>query len=1631
MSLQTQNLLMVGLGSSGDAPPNAEQPALVDGIHLRWAFKRELGFPWFGFHLFRRLHDPGTLSWLSQHTGQLPPGPWSSSSLDTPLGRVVSDKNLMLTDDFAPQGTIEFDLANRRQFDVVFPQAEPVRRLQTRIGFRQRAGDPPPTKTTISFAGRATGSGPNPRTENGVVFEARDAADRPRPNTFIRSVQTPAGTVTGLGCKFKLSITLPQAAKYIEVTLTGAGRRNSPDGSPTIEAINEDGTRAEIAAMQDPSSRLPETFLLAGSAIKRVVIDEHLVDTVDQTDDQDRLILNEFSFGNATISEIELTAYASSTPVKSTKIRGYAGRIVTSELEFEGITVLDITPASAALIDLGTVPLSQNATSGWTQLPQFIYPLRLPLTHPDYPCTPQLAEDFATSKQLATARIQYGSSQQFTGSPVVVTNAGTISVSKNSPIVAGTNTNWSSDLLDAVLQVSGDATVYTVAMVVSPTKLVLSRNYSGTTRSGAQYAVSRDKYGQFYNYLVNLVAGGNGAGAMVNRTLPAPITNAGTIKLTANSAVVQGTNTAWSSNLAGLDLQIDGDDAVYPITSVESATQLTLDRTFPGETKTGQTFRISARFQSSSTDAITPRMPEQTPLDLVVLGSLHPAVAQMSGLYWIDRTADPDQTYDYLIVGDYTGVAQLNPANMLAVIQQTGFTNVDGSIVYNLRFSKAPALASPDQLEVYALPGSSRRTAAGNSEESINNVGLRWNLNKSFMGALLPGRPIMYHLWRANLGNNITPNAPTRFDLITKNWPVMVVDNGVASDSARDWPGFPLHAFDNALSDGWYSYQVSGIDIFGRHTPNSVAGIWRQWSPAPEPRPWYYQDPPSDAVIHQSAIRLLTKTAPPPPTKVEAYALDPADVTVIKDAAYSVWFSKLTDAEKKSLIGLRVRWQWPQAQMDQAPHTREFRIYYQPGQLNALLGNAVGVADASATESNVTTDITNHDPENSYAGATLYAGDDAFLIVGSEAGTVTGIPLRVRVRNVGPRKNIAPPANTPCTITTPPAYTAGLVSVANGSKVVTGQNTNWNSSLAGMMFQVATDDRSYRITSVTSESQLVLEEIYQSASKGDRVYSIRHPRFVDFTAPASWSRRYYVVNVDQNWTAGTDTSGRPVRNYEVFLPVPEDGVHESLPLSPSRTDPIAYAHIGISAADDKTYTDDNPKWTGRWAGRTGNEGRIGPPVKIFRVFREAPPAPILPRLPERLLATRADQNGSSFYTFRWQPLDHTSTYVFRAFDDALFQTDWSLRPRAALDPAKLELFPSETIDARWNLAKRQQVATELNQLNSFAHDVNGTTQAFNLYRALSPDALRVLAGLTGNETAFTQITVTPLDSNDHTNHRGPDDPDNFQIGDRSNPLASASLSAFVDSVEGRLTNRYFYRAAYVDAAHNRSALSLATPPVSVPKVVAPEAPLPQLTLGAEERVRLQWSVSPEPDLARYLVYRSETAAAAADVRTMSLIARVAPRPTSVPAPGEQLPIEVAGKPDWLEFPDSPAPGAFFFYRLQAEDTSGNRSQASTTVRGRALKTPPSAPVWNDPISAGNSVSLSWTHPSDQHLSCLVERRAAGVARWDAASGWLPRGQYFLEDTPSVSAIAWEYRLRVRDELGQLSTDWPILLLEQV
>src|SRR4029453_8396761 len=108
----------------------------------------------------------------------------------------------------------------------------------------------------------------------------------------------------------------------------------------------------------------------------------------------------------------------------------------------------------------------------------------------------------------------------------------------------------------------------------------------------------------------------------------------------------------------------------------------------------------------------------------------------------------------------------------------------------------------------------------------------------------------------------------------------------------------------------------------------------------------------------------------------------------------------------------------------------------------------------------------------------------------------------------------------------------------------------------------------------------------------------------------------------------------------------------------------------------------------------------------------------------------------------------------------------------------------------------------------------------------------------------------PLDPDDPVNadRRGSDDPDTYT----PNP----GLRASMDTLGGRSTNRYFYRAIYMDGANNRSDLSLSEPPVYLPRVVPPDPPLVQLALAGEGKINVRWMISPSPDLARYRIYRA-------------------------------------------------------------------------------------------------------------------------------------------------------------------------------
>ncbi|HEU4883200.1 MAG TPA: hypothetical protein VFT45_13160 [Longimicrobium sp.] len=1279
---------MIGLGVLGDQPPNPYQPTLPDGIHLRWGFARDLGFPWHGFHLFRRPARVGIPWCLSSVTGGLKKGTLDEREHHTVIGRLSSDTNLVLTEEFAPGARAEFALDGRAVLRFDLPEGELARRVDLRIGFRAACLD---AETIVSFPGGpdqlagptpdASVFRPNPLALGALTFTVKGDGNQLPAQTRFDAIATTSGQLVGLACGYGLIINLPASCSSVELlvtrTLTAA----------KFEAFNAGNQKVASASTRNPANQ-PETIQITGDNIVRIEIR-----TLRNTAFLHRICLGRSGEGN----RVSMTAFSGSTPVRTVTVSGAAGQIVSASLAGDAITAVAIGPGPAALLDLCYVPVAQDATQGWEPLRGFPNPMGLPVSHPDYPCSA------ASPASLLTQRVRYALPAE-----------------------------W----------------------------------------SGASFA-------ELHQQLVELVEGGPAGAPMADRVFSAPPP------------------------------------------------------------------------ASTGSDPPAPQLSKFHLLDMVLLGALHPALAQLAGLYWVDRTAVANVPYDYLVVADHTGIGQRSAATVLAVLKLSGFAQLDGWIVFNQRAAPAPTLPPPGALQAYELPGGgSFPDVHGALPQHSNTAGLRWELGRDAAGALLPDRAVMYLVWRVGLGNAATPAPGGMPALVTKvpsngkPKPVMATDprlpKGAVPQRPPGWPADPLHYIDRNLPDGWYRYQVSGIDLFGRH---SAAG------------------PPAQ-------LRLLDRVAPPMPTGVEAYALDPLDPYLQKDGAYQAWFAGVGP----SVVGLRVRWRWTRAHQRQAPDTAEFRIYYHPGAL-------------------------------------------------------------------------------------PP------------------------------------DDRDQ---------------------------------------PVKWQDRCFAVGYASNVQVDPQSGDRI---YEVFIPPSTAPNPASIPLDASLAEPVVYAHVGVSAADGKLHTAD-ARTGGDWGGRPGNEGSVGPPAKIYRVWRALPAAPAALMNDARYYASPADYHDRSFFTYRWKPEPHLALHVFRAMDDALFQADWARRPAAALNASQPDLFPPG-----WNQAGRQQVASELNHLNTLPADAEADPEAVALaakkakayYGKLSDAALRVLAGLPGNEGAFVQLTLHPLKPGDaaNANRRGPDNADELVI--------DSSLRAYVDTLDGRGTNRYFYRAALVDEAHNLGPLGPPTPPVYLPNVVPPRAPVLTKVLGGDRLITLRWASNREPDLAEYRVYRTGREESTRDVRLMELV-------HTEPVP----PGDPATRPAEVVWDDTPVPAkSTFYYRITATDTAGNVSAPSAAVGTRAFDhTPPPPPAWSrlewvyrdehrteHPISEEPPQGAAWQRvvalrwETAERGAALLQRREATRPTWEQASGWLdPTGYdgvkkvwvYGAYDMAADPAAVSVYRIQVESDAGNLS-----------
>ena len=453
--------------------------------------------------------------------------------------------------------------------------------------------------------------------------------------------------------------------------------------------------------------------------------------------------------------------------------------------------------------------------------------------------------------------------------------------------------------------------------------------------------------------------------------------------------------------------------------------------------------------------------------------------------------------------------------------------------------------------------------------------------------------------------------------------------------------------------------------------------------------------------------------------------------------------------------------------------------------------------------------------------------------------------------------------------------------------------------------------------------------------------------------------------------------------YELFLPNASQG----LPISfePTIHEPVRYALVGVSAADDKPVAD---KRDGTLGDRDGNESGVGGPATVYRVLRDLPgPAPLIPFSDDRLLATRADFYSRSYFTLHWSNPKNSglSTHVFRCMDATLFQIDaikgFSGTPRAA------ELAQANVLPQEWDTARRQAAIAQINALTKLDD-----------YDTLSNDALRALASLPSNAEGFTRLTRAPLSPDDTANddHVGRnDDPASYQ--------AQADRSAFDDTLDGRARNRYFYRATSVDAAQNSGPLGVSTPPVYLPETRIPPTIAITSCAGQEQAIALSWSDRPDLGIDHYLVYRADSAAAAADLSQMTVL--------------PLAPMAGSGSEGRVQFVDAPVL-AFkdFYYRLVSVGGTGVRSAPSDSVRARAFQRTAVSPPTLTSVERlpAPQVGFRLSFGADADVSSLVQRRVEGASAWVTLGSWLPVGTHQFDDTGVVPGAIYEYRLRGRN-----------------
>ncbi len=883
-----------------------------------------------------------------------------------------------------------------------------------------------------------------------------------------------------------------------------------------------------------------------------------------------------------------------------------------------------------------------------------------------------------------------------------------------------------------------------------------------------------------------------------------------------------------------------------------------------------------------------PRPTDADVLRLILLRTIEPAYAQLLGLYWVDTATQPGQLWDYALLADRQAAFAGNVKAALDWLNAEPRPQMDIDVAWLLGMERKPASplsVHPDRVRAFALPIPTRAVEGGsaaNVDTPPMTVGLRWlapevpdvvgieatgagaagtlawRIERAHVdsGALpVPAEPVKdtkladpQGLWTQahEYATMLVPPA------LTEKWP------GVwDEDTPEGWPTFALGFVDKPLAEGWYAYRVTATDLFGRQSPPSLPAQWRYWTTwtAQVKPPWYAQEPwtpgfpGNQMVVHNSAVGLYDKQPPPPPIGLWAEVVDPEDPFAVQDAGWLAAKKMLAKDE----VGLRLRWQWTLAQQRQAPDACAFRVYLRGGVANTRFGQVTAV-DAGSRPLVVHTDLPQPaNAQGSYTGAVLRInGRGLQIAVASvtQAGMLTfelALPsgltdaaaaeARIRpglrcglvlakdtqpgwidaqdvekngwVRRLvvdigwstkgGPGLALLPVRLARADLTEQDPLQADLLVGSHAKVVDTTVEFDGTQPFDGIdvtlhvlvLWAEVADDKGYPNCKDLSKAVILPFTLVDKANRSVRVAEGDLAK-----VPASWKSGSGDPAHHVRWAIGD-----LVKHFDAAIPLAGSGL---LP-EPSVTEGKTYLQFQVTTADDRAHTADWLKEGGvadpfGWGGIAGNEGEAAALQTVFRVRRQEPqpPKPLWPDPPQ---ASEHDGDGRSFFTVRWEKGAGAAVRIYRGAADAVFQADFKQRK------------PNETGDAvgKWMFA---QVEAGKAEPLAFA----GARKA---YEDLSSKQKQDIASAQHVAVAFSAVHAAPLAVAACPDTKGPD------LASDKGELKPDSVCAYVDVLPGRVPGLYFYRMQAVDAAGNVSdlALSAASPPVKVPEVFVPSAPV--------------------------------------------------------------------------------------------------------------------------------------------------------------------------------------------------------------